>query len=164
MSLENLHKLFEDELKDVLSAERQLVKALPKMAKAADSEELRMGFEQHLAETEGQIERIEKVFEMLGKTARAKKCAGMEGLIQEGSEKMQEDAEPAVRDAALIASAQKIEHYEIAAYGTLIAWARQLELDDAVELLGQTLEEEKAADMALTELAEGGVNLAAEEE
>jgi ferritin-like metal-binding protein YciE len=163
MSLESLQKLFEDELKDVLSAERQITKALPKMAKAASSDELRAGFEKHLAETEGQIERLEQIFENLGKTARAKKCEGMEGLLQEGTEMIEEEGEPAVKDAALIACAQKVEHYEIASYGTLIAWAKQLELDDAVELLAQTLEEEKATDMALTELAEGGINVAAEE-
>ncbi len=162
MSAETLHDAFEEELKDVLSAEKQLLKALPKMAKAASNEDLAAGFEEHLEQTKGQIERLEKIFQMLDKTPRAKKCKAMEGLIEEGSEIMEEDAEPQVMDAMLIAAAQKVEHYEIATYGTLVTWARQLEMEDAAELLQQTLDEEKQTDVKLTELAEAGINAAAE--
>jgi ferritin-like metal-binding protein YciE len=162
MSLDNLQDLFEDELKDVLSAEKQLVKALPKMAKGASSEELKAGFEEHLEQTKMHVDRLEQVFQLLDKTPRAKKCVAMEGLIEEGSELLKEDVEPDVMDAALIAAAQKVEHYEIATYGTLITWAKQLGLDEAAEILGQTLEEEKETDVKLTELAESGINAAAE--
>jgi ferritin-like metal-binding protein YciE len=162
MSAETLHDAFEEELKDVLSAEKQLLKALPKMAKAASNEDLRAGFEEHLEQTKGQIERLEQIFEMLDKAPRAKKCKAMEGLIEEGSEIMEEDATPEVMDAMLIAAAQKVEHYEIATYGTLVTWARQLEMEDAADLLQQTLDEEKDTDMKLTELAETGINAEAE--
>jgi len=162
MKVESLHDVFEDELKDILSAEKQLLKALPKMAKAASNEELAAGFEEHLEQTKGHVERLEKIFETLGKTPRAKKCKAMEGLIEEGSELMEEDAVPEVMDALLIAAAQKVEHYEIATYGTLVAWARQLDMNDAADLLQQTLDEEKETDVKLTELAEAGVNASAE--
>ena len=162
MSAESLHDAFEEELKDVLSAEKQLLKALPKMAKSASNEDLAAGFEEHLEQTKGHIERLEKIFHMLDKTPRAKKCKAMEGLIEEGSEIMEEDAEPHVMDAMLIAAAQKVEHYEIATYGTLVTWARQLEMEDAAELLQQTLDEEKETDVKLTELAVAGINAAAE--
>jgi ferritin-like metal-binding protein YciE len=162
MSAESLHDAFEEELKDVLSAEKQLLKALPKMAKSASNEDLAAGFEEHLEQTKGQIERLEKIFQMLDKAPRAKKCKAMEGLIEEGSEIMEEDAEPHVMDAMLIAAAQKVEHYEIATYGTLVTWARQLEMEDAAELLQQTLDEEKETDVKLTELAVAGINAAAE--
>jgi ferritin-like metal-binding protein YciE len=163
MPLDTLHNLFEEELKDVLSAEKQLVKALPKMAKGASSEELKAGFEEHLEQTKTHVERLEQVFQLLDKTPRSKKCAAMEGLIEEGSELLEEDSEPDVLDAALICAAQKVEHYEIATYGTLVTWAKQLGLDDAANLLAQTLDEEKETDARLTELAEAGINASAEE-
>ena len=162
MALKTLQDLFEDELKDIYSAEKQLLKALPKMAKACSNEDLRAGFEAHLEQTKTHIERIEQAFEMLEKTARAKKCKAMEGLIEEGSELMEEDADPDVMDAALIAAAQKVEHYEIATYGTLVTWAKQLGHDEIASLLHETLEEEKETDLKLTELAETGINSAAE--
>lgn len=163
MSLEDLADLFLDELKDTYNAEKQLTKALPKMAKAAASEELRDAFESHLEETEGQIERLEKVFKIVGKAARGKTCKAMEGLVEEGADLMAEDAEPPVLDAGLICAAQKVEHYEIAAYGTLVTWAGILGYDKAVPLLEATLAEEKAADEKLTELA-AEINFEAEPE
>jgi len=162
MKVESLHDAFEDELKDMLSAEKQLLKALPKMAKAASNEDLAGGFEEHLEQTKGHVERLEKIFETLGKTPRAKKCKAMEGLIEEGSELMEKDAAPEVMDALLIAAGQKVEHYEIATYGTLVAWARRLDMNEAADLLHQTLDEEKETDVKLTELAEAGVNASAE--
>jgi ferritin-like metal-binding protein YciE len=163
MPMTDLKELFIEELRDVLSAERQLTKALPKMAKAASSEELRAGFEKHLGETEKQIERLEQIFESLGETLRAKTCKGMEGLVEEGSEIIEKDGEPAVKDAALICAAQKVEHYEIAVYGTLVTWANMLELTKEADLLAETLQEEKATDEILTELAQSGVNASAAE-
>ncbi len=162
MSAESLHDAFEEELRDVLSAEKQLLKALPKMAKAASNADLVAGFEAHLEETKIHVERLEQIFAMLDKAPRAKKCKAMEGLIEEGSELIEEEAEPEVKDAMLIAAAQKVEHYEIATYGTLACWAKQLEMEDALDLLVQTLDEEKATDLKLTELAETGINSAAE--
>ena len=161
-SMTTLHDLFVHELKDVYSAEKQLVKALPKMAKAASSEKLREGIEEHLEQTEEQVERLEKIFESLDSSTRGVKCAAMEGLIKEGSEIMGEDAEPAVKDAALIAAAQKVEHYEIAAYGTLVTFANMLGQDEAQKLLQTTLDEEKETDRKLTELAESEINVAAQ--
>jgi len=162
MALSTLQDLFIHELKDVYSAEKQLLRALPKMAKAASSEELRAGFEQHLEETRGQIERLEQIFESLEASTRGPKCEAMAGLIEEGASLMEEDAEDAVMDAGLIAAAQKVEHYEIATYGTLVTWARHLGHEDAVELLEQNLEEEKATDVKLTELAESEINVDAQ--
>lgn len=162
MPMQSLEDLFHEALRDVLSAEKQLLKALPKMAKAATSEELKAGFEQHLEETQAQVDRLEKVFELIEKSPRAKTCKAMEGLVEEASEIMAEDAEPAVLDAALIAAAQKVEHYEIASYGTLVTWAEQLGLDQAAELLSETLAEEKATDEKLSELAQVEVNQEAE--
>lgn len=153
MTENSLKALYLDELKDLLSAENQLTKALPKMAKAATSEELRKGFEEHLEQTEGHVSRLEQVFEMLGEKARAKKCLGMEGLIKEGAEIMGEDFEEEVMDAALIAAAQRVEHYEIAAYGTVCAFADLLGESEQASLLRETLEEEKEADQKLTELS-----------
>lgn len=154
MSIANLEDLFLHELKDILNAERQLVDALPKLANKATNEKLQAAFEEHLSVTEKHVDRLERIFGILGQTARGKKCKGMEGLIKEGSELIkEEDAGPAV-DAALIAAAQKVEHYEIAAYGTLATYAKMLGMDDAVELLAATLAEEKQTDEALTELAE----------
>ncbi|MDB5340245.1 MAG: hypothetical protein JWN70_5864 [Planctomycetaceae bacterium] len=161
MSLNALRDLFVDELRDVLSAEKQLLKALPKMAKAATSPDLRKGFETHLAQTETHVERLVQVFESIGQTARAKTCKAMKGLIEEGSELMEEDADSDVMDAALIAAAQKVEHYEIATYGTLATWAKLLGQKKAVSLLVQTLSEEKATDEKLSQLAETTVNEAA---
>ncbi|HEX7450173.1 MAG TPA: ferritin-like domain-containing protein [Pirellulales bacterium] len=161
MALESLADLFVDELKDLYSAEKQLVKALPKMAKAASSAKLRKGFEDHLRQTEGHVERLENIFEQLGVKPRGPKCEAMEGLIEEGKRMMAEDAEPAVLDAALIAAAQRVEHYEIAGYGTVRSFARMLGNDKAERLLQKTLEEESQTNEKLTKLAETEVNAAA---
>lgn len=162
MKIETLNQLLEEELKDIYSAEKQLLKALPKMAKKASSEELRSALEEHLEVTEGQVERLEEVFEALGKPAKAKTCKAMQGLIEEATEIMEEDAEDAVMDAGIIAAAQKVEHYEIASYGTVRTWARLCGEDEAAELLQETLDEEGEADKRLTELAESFVNPEAE--
>src|SRR5579872_165286 len=161
-TLKTLDDLFVHGLKDIYSAEKQLVKALPKMAKAASSEKLRAGFEEHLEQTRGHVERLETIFKALDASTRGVKCAAMEGLVEEGAEMIGEDAEPAVRDAGLIAAAQKVEHYEIASYGTLAAFAELLGHSDAVELLRQTLAEEKETDEKLTQLAESEINMSAE--
>jgi ferritin-like metal-binding protein YciE len=158
MSLDSLEKLFIEELKDIYNAEKQLTRALPRMAKAAESQELSQAFTNHLRETEGQIQRLDRVFKEVGQAVRGKKCKGMEGLIEEGKEMMEEDGEPEVKDAALIASAQKVEHYEIAAYGCLRAYAELLGYSEAAQLLQQNLQEEEAADKKLNQLAEGGIN------
>lgn len=154
MTKNSLQELYVDELKDLYSAEKQLTKALPKMAKAATSEELREGFEMHLEQTMGHVQRLEQIFDMLGAKGSGKKCLGMEGLIKEGSEVMNEDFEDSVMDAALIAAAQRVEHYEIAAYGTVCAFAKLLGETEHTSLLQQTLEEEKETDEKLTELSE----------
>lgn len=156
-----LHDMLVDEIKDLYHAEKQLTKALPKMAKAATHADLREAFEMHLEETQEQITRLEEVFGALGEKVKAKPCAGMAGIIEEGKDTMGEDAEGAVMDAALIAAAQRAEHYEIGAYGTCVEWARLLGLDEVVSLLETTLEEEKAADKKLTALAESEINQAA---
>ena len=161
MALDSLHSLFLDELKDIYHAEKQLVRALPKMAKAASSPELQRAFSHHLKETQGQVQRLERVFKDLGQTPRAKKCVGMAGLVEEGEKIMEEEGEPAVIDAALIAAAQRVEHYEIAAYGCLRTYAQLLGLTVAEQLLQQNLSEEEAADQKLTALGEGGINQAA---
>jgi ferritin-like metal-binding protein YciE len=161
MSLDSLEKLFLEELKDVFNAEKQILRALPKMAKTAESPGLRQAFTKHLRETEGQVQRLERIFRELGQAARGKKCKGMEGLLEEGKEVLEEDGEPAVIDAALIASAQRVEHYEIAAYGCLRTYAQLLGYSRAEQLLQQTLDEEEAADKKLTELGESGINDAA---
>jgi ferritin-like metal-binding protein YciE len=148
-----LRELYVDELKDLYSAETQLLKALPKMAKAATSEELSQGFEEHLEQTKGHVQRLEEIFEALGESPKGKKCMGMEGLIKEGGEMIDEDFEGAVMDAGLIGAAQRVEHYEIAAYGTTAEFARMLGEDEQVKLLEQTLQEEKETDEKLTELA-----------
>lgn len=154
--IESLQDLFVHELKDVYSAEKQLLKALPKMAKAAASEELRAAFEEHLAVTEKQVERLEQVFDLLDMAPRAKKCEAMEGLIKEGEEiiKEKKNFDPDSLNAALIAGAQKVEHYEIATYGTLRTWAKLLGHSEAAKLLQQTLDEEGDADKELTGLSE----------
>ncbi len=158
----NLKETFVDELRDLFDAEKQLLKALPKLAKAAENEELKAAFEAHIDQTEEQITRLEKTFELFETAPRGKKCKGMQGLIEEGAEMIEEEA----GDAALICAAQKAEHYEIAAYGSLIAWATQLGIDEAVELLEESLDEEKETDQKLTEIAESVVNAeeASEEE
>ena len=163
MPAENLQELFVDELKDMYDAEKQLTKALPKMAKAADSQELRAAFEEHLEMTRMQVNRLEEVFKSLGMAARGKTCEGMKGLIEEGQEMMEEIEQGPTLDAALISAAQKVEHYEIASYGTLATFAEILGHQDANDLLGQTLEEEKEADEKLTEIA-GRINFEAEAE
>jgi ferritin-like metal-binding protein YciE len=163
MSVENLQDLFVHELKDILDAERQLTKALPKMAKAAESDELKAAFEEHLSVTEEQIGRLETIFESLDKAARGKHCAGMEGLVKEGSELIKEEDPGPARDAGLICAAQKVEHYEIASYGSLLEWAKILEMDDAVELLQTTLAEEKETDEKLTAIA-SELNFVAEQQ
>jgi ferritin-like metal-binding protein YciE len=164
MALESLHDLYVDELRDLYNAENQLLKALPKMAKAASDPGLRAAFEEHLAVTRGQVDRLDRIFKRLGERATGKKCMAMEGLIDEGKEMMEEDAPPAVLDAALIAAAQRVEHYEMAGYGCVRTYARLLGYDDAADLLQETLDEEGDADKALTELAETVINVEAEEE
>ena len=159
MEMESLRDLYIDELKDVYNAEKQLVRALPKMAKSASHEELRSAFEDHLSVTEEQVRRLETIFGDLGKPARGKKCLGMEGLLAEGQEMMEEDMEPEVLDAALISAAQRVEHYEIAAYGTLRTYARQLGYDNHAQLLQQSLDEEGEADKLLSQIAESTVNI-----
>jgi ferritin-like metal-binding protein YciE len=148
-----LRELYTDELKDLYNAENQLVKALPKMAKAASSEELRRGFEEHLEQTKQHVQRLERIFKALDESPKGKKCVGMEGLIKEGSEVMEEDFEDAVLDVALIGAAQRVEHYEIAAYGTVRALANILGETEHASLLQETLDEEKETDEKLTELA-----------
>ena len=156
-----LHEMLLDEIQDLYHAEKQMTKSLPKMAKAATHEDLREAFQTHLEETREQITRLEEVFGALGQRPKTKPCHGMAGIIEEGNRTMQEDAEGAVLDAALIAAAQRAEHYEIGAYGTCAEWARLLGLGEVVSLLEQTLEEEKAADKKLTGLAEQEINQAA---
>jgi ferritin-like metal-binding protein YciE len=163
MSAANLEELFVHELRDVLDAEKQILKGLPKMARAADSEDLRAAFEEHKAVTEQHVERLEKIFESLGKAARGKHCPGMEGLLTEGEEMIKEQEKGPVLDAAMIGSAQKVEHYEIAAYGTLATYAKLLQMEEAVDLLGQTLDEEKETDEKLNQIA-SEINLVAEEQ
>ena len=162
MALESLNDLFVEQLRDLYDAENQLIKALPKMVEGARSDELRQGFEEHLEQTKEHAQRIETIFEQLGQKAKAKKCKGMEGLIKEGSEALEEDMSEDVKDAAIIAAAQRVEHYEIAAYGTVRTFANLLGETEAATLLEQTLEEEKETDEKLTQLAEG-INVAAEE-
>lgn len=161
MSLDSMEGLLVKELKDLLSAEKQLLKALPKMAKAAASETLREAFEGHLEETRGQVERLEKAFKHLGKAPRAHHCKAMEGLIAEGAELIEEEGEPAVKDAALIAAAQRVEHYEIAGYGAAKAFADILGMFDVAALLAETLEEEKGADEKLNGIAFAEINVEA---
>ena len=162
MSLLTLRDVFVEQLKDMYSAENQIIKALPKMAKTASSPELRQAFETHLEQTRTQAERLEQVGEIIDESIKGKKCKGMEGLLEEGKEtlEMKGEASPAALDAAMIADAQRVEHYEIAAYGTLCAFAKQLGLRDAMELLRETLEEEEQTDERLTEIA-SQVNLEA---
>jgi ferritin-like metal-binding protein YciE len=162
MSLESMQDLYLHELKDIYNAEKQILQALPKMAEKATHTELRQAFEEHHRVTEEQVRRLDTIFDNLGQSAGGKKCKGMEGLIEEGEEILEEDADPDVRDAALIAAAQRIEHYEIAAYGTARTYAQQLGFDNHVDLLQRTLDEEGQTDRRLTELAESRVNKDAE--
>ena len=157
-----LEDLYTDLLKDLYSAEKQLVKALPKMAKSAESQDLQRAFKDHLGKTEQHVERIERIFSKFEGSPRGKKCVGMEGLIEEGNELLQEDVDPDVLDAGLIAAAQKVEHYEIAGYGTARAWAEKIGRDEDVRLLQQTLDEESEANEKLTELAEMHINMEAQ--
>jgi ferritin-like metal-binding protein YciE len=154
MSHNNLKSLYVDELRDLYNSEQQLIKALPKMAKAANSDELRKGFEGHLEQTRGHATRLEKILSALGEPAKGKKCKGMEGIVAEGGEMLSEDFEGALMDAALISAAQRVEHYEIAAYGAVRAYAELMGESEAASLLQQTLEEEKETDQKLTELSQ----------
>jgi len=156
-----LHDAFIDELRDAYDAEKQLLKALAKMARKASAEELSAAFEAHLGETRGQVDKLERVFASLGEKVRGKHCDGIAGIIEEGKSVMEEDFDAATMDACLIAGGQRAEHYEMAAYGTLVAWARLMGHTDAADLLEEILDEEKAADAKLTALAEGGINEAA---
>lgn len=163
MKLDTLQDLFVHELKDLYSAEKQIIKALPKIARAASSSELQHAFEGHLEQTKGQVERLERIFDMLDLDSKSKKCKGMEGLLEEGEELISEkkNIDPTVLDAGLIAAAQRVEHYEIAGYGTARAYAIVLGHDAAAELLQQTLEEEKETDLKLSEIAENMINIEA---
>jgi ferritin-like metal-binding protein YciE len=159
----DLNELFLDTLKDIYYAEKQILKALPKMAKVANSEDLQAAFEKHHGETEDHVERLEQVFELIGKPARTKKCDAIEGIINEGKEIMEEYADTPALDAGLLAAAQAVEHYEISRYGTLKAWAQKLQMSEAAKLLDQTLSEEKKTDETLTKIAEKAVNYEAAE-
>lgn len=162
--MKSLQDLYVDELKDLYNAEQQLLKALPKMAKAASNPELRNAFNEHLEVTREQVRRLEQIFQDMGKAPRGKKCVGMTGIIEEGNELMREKAEPAVKDAGLISAAQRVEHYEMAGYGTVRTFAQMLGFDDAAKSLQQTLDEEGDADHKLTQLAESMINPEAETE
>jgi ferritin-like metal-binding protein YciE len=153
-----LHDAFLDELRDSYDAEKQLIKALPKMARAADNDTLRTAFETHLRETQGHAQQLEQVFQALGERPRGKHCDGMAGIIEEGQSKLEEDLDGTTLDACLIAAAQRAEHYEMAAYGTLVAWAKAMGHDEAVGMLEQILENEKTTDEKLTQIAESGIN------
>jgi ferritin-like metal-binding protein YciE len=159
--LSSLRDALIEEIKDLYDAEKQLIKALPKMAQAATSPDLRTAIETHLEETRGQVSRLEEVFELLDERPKGKHCAGIAGIIEEASEALDEDAPAPVMDACIIAGGQRAEHYEMAAYGTVVAWAEALELPEIAQLLSQTLNEEKAADEKLSALAEAGINQAA---
>ena len=163
-SLKTLEDAFIHELQDILYAEQQVMKTLPKMAKKASNSELRQAFEEHVKQTEKQAERIKKAFDSIGHSSRSEKCEGMMGIIKEGQAVMGKDAEPEVMDAELIAAAQKVKHYEIASYGTICEWAQQLGFEEAHHLLGQNLAEEKSADQKLSTIARKYVNAQAGEE
>jgi ferritin-like metal-binding protein YciE len=161
VKLASLRDLFVAELKDVYSAENQILKALPKMAKAASSPELRAAFEEHLEQTRGHVERLDQIFEALGASPKGKKCKAMEGLLEQGKEMLEAEADPAVRDAGMIACAQRVEHYEIAAYGCARTYARLLSDEKSAKLLEETLHEEEETDKTLTQIAESTVNVGA---
>jgi ferritin-like metal-binding protein YciE len=160
--MEKFSELFEETLKDIYYAEKAILKALPKMAKKASSSKLQAAFTKHEKETQGQVERLDEVFGLLNKRASGKKCPAIEGIIEEAEEVMKEAEDDTIRDAAMLAAAQAVEHYEIARYGTLVAWAEKMEMSDAAELLQATLDEEKQTDEALTELADSEINVEAE--
>jgi ferritin-like metal-binding protein YciE len=161
MEMQSLQDLFEEELKDTYNAEKQILKALPRMAKKASNEELKAAFEMHEEETREHVQRLEQVFKLMGKPVKGKTCKAMQGIVEEGKEMMEEDMEPEVMDAALIASAQRVEHYEIAAYGTLRTFAQHLGQKDVAKLLQETLDNEGATDKKLTKLATRKINLQA---
>jgi ferritin-like metal-binding protein YciE len=161
MKMESLHDLYLSELSDLYSAEKQIVKALPKMIAKTESPELRQALEDHLEETKGHVERLEQVFEMHGESPKRQKCKGMEGVLAEGDEMVGHDATPAVRDAAIISAGQRVEHYEMAAYGTVRTYAEQLGHGKAAAVLQETLDEERAADEKLTSIATRRVNIEA---
>lgn len=163
MEMQSLRELYIDELKDLYSAEKQIVKALPKMVKNASNSQLKQAFSDHLDETEGHVQRLEKIFNMLGESSRGKKCKGMEGLIEEAKELLEQDVDEDVLDAGLISKAQHVEHYEIAGYGTVRTYAEQLGFNDQAKLLQQTLDEEGNANELLTDIAESSVNVEAEQ-
>lgn len=163
MKINTLQDLYIEELRDIYNAENQLVKALPKVAQAATSDELRTAVEDHLEQTKEHVERLDQIFESLGESSKGKKCKAMEGLVEECSELLEEDIAESVLDAALIAAAQRVEHYEIAVYGTLATFAKLLGREDDADLLGQTLDEEKEADETLTDIAESTINAEASE-
>ena len=158
MKMKTLEDLLYDGLRDIYSAERQILKALPKMARAARSSDLRAAFEKHLEETQGQVERLQTVFDAMGRSARGKTCPAIDGIIEEGQEVMEQYRDSPALDAGLVAAAQAVEHYEISRYGTLCAWAKNLGMNDAASTLAQTLEEEEMTDEALTALAESAIN------
>jgi ferritin-like metal-binding protein YciE len=163
MEMQDLQDLFIDQLRDLYNAEKQLVKALPKMAKKASDESLKQAFSTHLEETKGHVERLEQIFDQLGKRPSGKTCKAMKGLVEEGEEAMEEDAASEVLDAALIAAAQRVEHYEIAGYGTVRSYAKLLGNSQAAKLLQQTLDEEGETDKKLTQLAESNINVEAQQ-
>ncbi len=161
--METLEKLFEDTLRDIYYAEKAILKNLPKMARKAKSPALSNAFEEHIEQTEGQVERLEQIFEMIGKAPRGKRCPAIDGLAEEAGEIMQEAKDETVRDAGMLAAAQAVEHYEISRYGTLAAWAEKLDMTEAAELLRTTLQEEKDTDAKLSELALSEINIEADE-
>ena len=161
MEMNDLQDLFVEELKDLYSAEKQLLKALPRVAKAAENPELKNALQNHVKETEVHVRRLEQIFEKLGASGRGKKCKGMEGLIEENKEMLEEDAEPEVLDAGLIVGCQKVEHYEIAGYGSVVTFAKLLGDQESARLLGQTLNEEERTDKLLTQIAESSINVQA---
>jgi len=163
MQLAELKDLYIEELKDIYSAENQIIKALPKMAKAASSPELKLAFETHLEQTKTQVSRLQEIFEKIGEKPTGKVCKGMQGVLEEGSEMIEEDAAPEVKDAGLISAAQRVEHYEMAGYGSVVAYAKQLKETEALELLKATLAEEEQTDKALSKLATTTINVKAEE-
>ncbi len=163
MKIQSLNDLFVHTLQDIYYAEQQILKALPKMSKAADSSALATAFDGHLAETKQQIVRLDNVFKMVGVKAKGEKCPAIDGILEEANDLMSEIKDPDTRDAAMIAAAQAVEHYEITRYGTLVSWAKLLGMDDAAKVLGQTLKEEHSADVKLTKIAESKLNKEAAE-
>lgn len=161
--MQSIEQLFEETVRDIYYAEKKILKALPKMAKKTTSPALAQAFEAHIAETEAQVERLEEVFEIIGKAARGKTCPAIDGIIEEAEEIMKEAKDDTVRDAGMLAAAQAVEHYEITRYGTLKSWAGKLGMNDAVKLFDATLKEEKATDVKLTDLAESEINVEAQE-